>query len=98
VNGYQRLGDWEVDTVVGNGQKQTIITITERKSRLALIRKVDQRTALAVKDDVLVLLQQLMTQTMARNLLYTSKSLNNCKPHFSFPILTPPWNAEPMKK
>jgi len=27
----------------------------------------------------------------------TSKSLNNCKPHFSFPILTPPGNAEPMK-
>jgi IS30 family transposase len=63
VNGRQRLGDWEVDTVIGKGQQQAIVTLTERKSRLALIRKVDQRTAQAVKDAILVLLQPLMAQT-----------------------------------
>ena len=63
VNSRQRLGDWEVDTVIGKGQQQAIVTLTERKSRLALIRKVDQRTAQAVKDAILVLLQPLMAQT-----------------------------------
>jgi len=63
VNSRQRLGDWELDTVVGKGQQQAILTLTERKSRLALIRKVDQRTAQAVKDAILVLLQPLMAQT-----------------------------------
>ena len=63
VNSRQRLGDWEVDTVIGKGQQQAIVTLTERKSRLALIRKVDQRTAQAVKDAILVLLWPLMAQT-----------------------------------
>jgi IS30 family transposase len=52
-----------VDTVIGKGQQQAIVTLTERKSRLALIRKVDQRTAQAVKDAILVLLQPWMAQT-----------------------------------
>lgn len=56
VNSRQRLGDWEVDTVIGKGQQQAIVTLTERKSRLALIRKVEKRTAQAVKDAILVLL------------------------------------------
>ena len=63
VNRRQRLGDWEVDTVIGKGQQQTIVTLTERKSRLALIRKVDKRTAQAVKDAILFLLQPLKAQT-----------------------------------
>jgi IS30 family transposase len=63
VNSRQRLGDWEVDTVIGKGQQQAIVTLTERRSRLALIRKVEQRTAQAVKDAILVLLQPLMAQT-----------------------------------
>ncbi|NCP15622.1 IS30 family transposase [bacterium] len=63
VNSRQRLGDWEMDTVIGKGQQRAIVTLTERKSRLALIRKVDQRTAQAVKDAILVLLQPLMAQT-----------------------------------
>lgn len=63
VNNRQRLGDWELDTVVGKRHQQAIVTLTERKSRLALIRKVDHRTAQAVKDAILVLLQPLATYT-----------------------------------
>jgi len=63
VNSRQRLGDWELDTVVGKRHQQAIVTLTERKSRLALIRKVDQRTAQAVKDAILVLLQPLAAYT-----------------------------------
>ena len=63
ANNRQRLGDWELDTVVGKRHQQAIVTLTERKSRLALIRKVDQRTAQAVKDAILVLLQPLAAYT-----------------------------------
>lgn len=63
VNSRKRLGDWELDTVVGKRHQQAIVTLTERKSRLALIRKVDQRTAQAVKDAILVLLQPLEDYT-----------------------------------
>ncbi len=57
VDKRQRLGDWEVDTIVGKGHRQAIVSLTERKSRLVLLRKVDRRTADLVSDAVISLLQ-----------------------------------------
>lgn len=54
-----RLGDWELDTVIGKGHKQAIVSLTERKSRLALIAKVPTKEADGVKDAVLMLLSPL---------------------------------------
>jgi len=51
-----RIGDWEVDTLLGKGHRQSIVTLTERKSRFALLRKVDRRTADQVGDAVIELL------------------------------------------
>ena len=45
VEQRQRIGDWEVDTMIGKGHHQAIITLTERKSRFPLLKKVEQRTA-----------------------------------------------------
>jgi IS30 family transposase len=59
VDQRQRIGDWEVDTIIGKGHHQAIVTLTERKSRLALLRKVDRRTAKLVSDAVIDLLQPL---------------------------------------
>jgi IS30 family transposase len=59
ANQRQRIGDWEVDTIIGKGHHQAIVTLTERKSRLALLRKVDRRTAELVGDAVIDLLQPL---------------------------------------
>jgi IS30 family transposase len=59
VDQHRRIGDWEVDTIVGKGHHQAIVTMTERKSRLALLRKVDRRTAELVSDAVIDLLQPL---------------------------------------
>jgi IS30 family transposase len=56
----QRIGDWEVDTIIGKRHRQAIVTLTERKSRFALLRKVDQRTADQVGDAVIELLQPVM--------------------------------------
>ena len=51
-----RLGDWELDTVIGKGHKQAIVSLTERKSRLALLAKVPTKGADGVKNAVLKLL------------------------------------------
>ena len=56
VDQRQRIGDWEVDTIVGKGHHQAVVTLTERKSRLALLRKVERRTAALVRDAVIDLL------------------------------------------
>jgi IS30 family transposase len=57
VDQRQRLGDWEVDTILGKGRRQAVLTLTERKSRFALLRKVDRRTAELVREAVIDLLQ-----------------------------------------
>ena len=56
VDQRQRIGDWEVDTIVGKGHRQAIESLTERKSRLVLQRKVERRTADLVSDAVIDLL------------------------------------------
>lgn len=52
VNRRKRLGDWEVDTLVGKGHKQAIVTLTERKSRFTLLGKVTHRTAQEVENRI----------------------------------------------
>jgi len=44
VEDRSRIGDWEADTVIGKAHKQAIVSLTERKSGLALFYKVDHRT------------------------------------------------------
>jgi len=52
-----RVGDWEVDTLLGKRHHQAIVTLTERKSRFGLLAKVDQRTANQVCDAMIEVLQ-----------------------------------------
>ena len=56
VSTRKRLGDWEVDTLIGKQQKQAILTLVERKSRFTLLGKVSRRTAQAVRQQVCKLL------------------------------------------
>ena len=63
VDQRQRVGDWEVDTIVGKGHHQAVLTLTERKSRLALLRKVDRRTAELVSEAVIDLLHPVADRT-----------------------------------
>ena len=63
VDQRQRIGDWEVDTIIGKGHHQAIVTLTERKSRLALLRKVERRTAALVGEAVIDLLHPIADRT-----------------------------------
>ena len=54
-----RLGDWELDTIIGKGHHQALGSLTERTSRLRLIAKAPHRCAEAVAKTVLALLKSL---------------------------------------
>lgn len=56
ANTRKRIGDWEVDTLIGKQQKHAMLTLTERKSRFTMIGKVPRRTAQAVRQQVCNLL------------------------------------------
>lgn len=57
VDSRRRYGDWEVDTIIGRKHQQAIVSLAERKSRLALIRKVDRKTSQQVSQAVTELLR-----------------------------------------
>lgn len=56
VDKRARIGDWELDTIIGKGHQQAIVSLTERKSRYTLIHKVTRKTAEAVSNAVVQLL------------------------------------------
>lgn len=59
VDERARIGDWELDTIIGKGHQQAIVSLAERKSRLALIAKVPSKEAEGVKEAVIGLLSRL---------------------------------------
>ena len=56
VDSRSRYGDWELDTIIGKGHKQAIVSLTERKSKLSLIAKVPRKTADLVAKAIIGLL------------------------------------------
>jgi len=57
VEQRQRLGDWEIDTLVGKGHRGALVSLVERKSRYTLLQPVTQRFANLVADATISLLQ-----------------------------------------
>jgi transposase, IS30 family len=45
VDEKKRIGDWEIDTIIGCKRKQAIVTIVERVSKLAVLKKVEIKSA-----------------------------------------------------
>jgi len=60
----KRIGDWEADTIISQGKQQAIVTLTERKSRLTLLKKVNDRTAKTVSQAMIDLLRPFAAQTL----------------------------------
>lgn len=52
-----RLGDWEVDLIIGKGNQGVVVTLTERKSRFTLLRRVVSKQADKVADVIIQLLR-----------------------------------------
>lgn len=56
VAARKRVGDWEIDTIIGKNSKGALLTLVERKSKFALIKKVQQKQADLVAEAAIDLL------------------------------------------
>jgi len=52
-----RLGDWEVDLVLGKDHQEALVTLTERMSRFTLLRQVANKQTKLVSQAIVELLQ-----------------------------------------
>jgi IS30 family transposase len=58
VETRQRAGHWEIDTVIGTGSKDCIVSLVERKSGLLLIGKLKDRTTASLNRRVIHLIRR----------------------------------------
>lgn len=49
VDEKKRIGDWEIDTIIGKNQKQAIVTIVERFSKKTICKKIASKHASITK-------------------------------------------------
>jgi IS30 family transposase len=56
VDTKKRIGDWEIDTIIGKKHKGALLTLVERKSKFTLIRKVSNKQADLVAEATIDLL------------------------------------------
>lgn len=49
VEGKRRLGDWEIDTIIGREHKGAVVSMVERHSKLTLLAQVSRKTAQEVE-------------------------------------------------
>lgn len=61
VTEKSRIGDWELDTIIGKGHQGAIVTIVDRRSKLLRMSKIEHKTADLTKD---VMSQQLADLTV----------------------------------
>jgi len=45
VDAKERIGDWEVDTIIGKNHQGVLVTAVERKTKFTCIRKVSKKSA-----------------------------------------------------
>jgi len=56
VDNKTRIGDWEVDLIIGKYHKGSIVTIVDRKSKFTLMRKLPTKEAIGVTNAIIELL------------------------------------------
>jgi len=59
-----RIGDWEIDTVIGKNHQGALVTIVDRMSKFTLIKKVDSKHAEVVTEATITLLQPYLDKTL----------------------------------
>jgi IS30 family transposase len=56
VETRERIGDWEIDTIIGRKHKGALLTLVERKTKLTLIRRLPKKQAHLVAEAAIDLL------------------------------------------
>ncbi|MFZ2486460.1 MAG: IS30 family transposase [Candidatus Rickettsiella isopodorum] len=62
VDEKRRLGDWEIDTIIGKNHKQAIVTLVERVSKKTILSKVNAKKADLVSSSIISSLKPLVNQ------------------------------------
>lgn len=57
VDAKSRIGDWEIDTVIGKGHRGALVTIVERATQFTLSARLDDKSAEAVTEATIELLK-----------------------------------------
>ena len=63
VEAKLRIGDWEIDTVIGKNHKGALVTLVDRVSKFTLIKKVDSKHADVITEATIVLLTPYLDKT-----------------------------------
>ncbi len=64
VEEKSRVGDWEVDTIIGKNHHQAIVTLVDRNSKFTLMKKVAAKQARVVTDAIISLLKPVQAHTL----------------------------------
>jgi IS30 family transposase len=57
VDNKERIGDWEIDTIIGSNHQGALVSAVERKSRLTCIEYVPQKEADIVTNAIITMLK-----------------------------------------
>lgn len=64
VDTKSRIGDWEIDLVIGKGHSGALVTIVERKTSFTVSMRVDDKSAKSVTAATIALLQPYKTSVL----------------------------------
>jgi len=90
-----RIGDWEIDTVIGQNHKGALVTIVERKTKFTLIKRVESKHAEGVTQATISLLEPhsdnvfTITADNGKEFADTKQWQKNSMHRFTSHILTP---------
>lgn len=57
INNKERIGDWEIDTIIGNNHKGAIVTAVERKTKFSCMKQVPKKEAALVASALIEMLK-----------------------------------------
>lgn len=67
VDLHYRIGNWELDNIIGEGHKQAIVSLTDRKSRYTLTQKVKRKKTSCASKAIFSLLSTIYDQVHTLN-------------------------------
>lgn len=73
VDEKTRIGDWEIDTIIGKNQQQAILSMVERVSKFTILKKLRHKNSDMTKAAMIEAL------TEHKNLVHTITSDNGCE-------------------
>ena len=103
VDQRSRIGNWEIDTTIGAHHQGVLLSLVERKSRLCLIARLENKSAQEVERTTINLLDSIkekvhtVTSDNGKNLPSMNPLLKIWMPSFSSHILMPHGKEDSMK-